>query len=181
MLAGFLFISGVLLLYTAIMAPVQIFLWEFDETKCNTFPTLYFDLGVDIFFLVTHSSSKYLYFIVDSAMKIISLSPLTYCSGHEQLEIVVQFCTGSLDVSETYCDDYRVIAVKYLSSLSGFWFDFATSLPWSFNDLYAYQVFTFPAWSLTSGVFLFLLFPYNLIKPSVKCLTNATVNAQEVL
>jgi hypothetical protein len=47
-----MFCSGVLLLYTAIVAPVQIFLWEFDEEVCNTFPTLYFDLFVDIFFLV---------------------------------------------------------------------------------------------------------------------------------
>ncbi len=65
--------------------------------------------------------------------------------GQGQLEIVIQFFTGSLDSSETYCDDYRVIAIKYLSSFSGFWFDFATSLPWAFNDLYAYQVFCGPA------------------------------------
>jgi hypothetical protein len=58
----------------------------------------------------------------------------------QQVEIVFHFFTGSMDVSEKYCDDYKVIAVKYLSSLGGFWFDFATSLPWAFNDLYAYQV-----------------------------------------
>ena len=52
MCAGLLFVSGTLLLYTAIIAPVQIFLWEFNEAQCNVFPTLYFDLVVDIFFLV---------------------------------------------------------------------------------------------------------------------------------
>jgi hypothetical protein len=57
-----------------------------------------------------------------------------------QVEIVLQFFTGSLDISEVYCDEFSVVAAKYLSSISGFWFDFVTSLPWSFNDLYAYQV-----------------------------------------
>ena len=51
-IAGQLFISGILLLYTALIAPVQVFVWEFDEEECNTFPTLYFDIVVDIFFLV---------------------------------------------------------------------------------------------------------------------------------
>jgi hypothetical protein len=47
-----LFVSGVLLLYTAIIAPVQVFVWEFNDEECNVFPTLYFDIGVDIFFIV---------------------------------------------------------------------------------------------------------------------------------
>jgi hypothetical protein len=45
-------VSGAFLLYTAVVAPVQIFLWEFDEAECNTFPTLYLDLFVDSFFIV---------------------------------------------------------------------------------------------------------------------------------
>jgi hypothetical protein len=45
-------VSGVFLLYTAVVAPVQIFLWDFDEAECKTFPTLYFDLFVDAFFIV---------------------------------------------------------------------------------------------------------------------------------
>ena len=57
-----------------------------------------------------------------------------------QIEIVFPFLTGTLDASHTYCDDFQAIAKKYLTSLSGFWFDFLTSLPWSFNDLYSYQV-----------------------------------------
>jgi hypothetical protein len=51
-LAGLLFISGVMLLYTAIIAPVQIFLWEFNDEECNKFPTLFFDVLVDVFFMV---------------------------------------------------------------------------------------------------------------------------------
>jgi hypothetical protein len=51
-MAAIVFMSGTLLLYTAVIAPAQIFLWEVDETGCTTFPTLYFDLFVDTFFLV---------------------------------------------------------------------------------------------------------------------------------
>ncbi len=50
--AALLFCSGALLLYTAIVAPVQIFLWDFNDEICNPFPTLYLDLFVDVFFLV---------------------------------------------------------------------------------------------------------------------------------
>jgi hypothetical protein len=52
LLAVLLFVSGTFLLYTVIMAPVQIFVWEFNETECNLFPTLYFDMFVDMFFMV---------------------------------------------------------------------------------------------------------------------------------
>ena len=58
--AVMLVISGTLLLYTAIIAPAQIFLWEFKEEECNVFPTLYFDIFVDLFFMVSllkHQSS----------------------------------------------------------------------------------------------------------------------------
>jgi hypothetical protein len=50
--AAIIFLSGAFLLYTAVIAPAQIFLWEIDEVECKTFPTLYFDLFVDAFFLV---------------------------------------------------------------------------------------------------------------------------------
>ncbi len=49
--AGELLLSGVLLLYTAVVAPVQICLWNYDD-PCNAFPTLYFDVFIDAFFLV---------------------------------------------------------------------------------------------------------------------------------
>ena len=46
-----LFCSAALLLYTAVIVPVQICLWTYDD-PCNTFPTLYFDAVVDTFFMV---------------------------------------------------------------------------------------------------------------------------------
>ncbi len=45
-------LSGLLLIYTAVVAPVQICLWSYED-PCNMFPTLYFDVAVDSFFLVT--------------------------------------------------------------------------------------------------------------------------------
>jgi len=41
-----------LLLYTAVIAPVQICLWNYDDDPCNRFPTLYFDVVVDLFFVL---------------------------------------------------------------------------------------------------------------------------------
>jgi hypothetical protein len=49
--AGMVAQSGALLLYTAVIVPIQLFLWSYDD-PCNTFPTLYFDIYVDLFFLV---------------------------------------------------------------------------------------------------------------------------------
>ena len=46
-----LFLSGLFLLYTALIVPVQIFLWDYSN-PCVIFPTLYFDVLVDVFFLV---------------------------------------------------------------------------------------------------------------------------------
>ena len=43
--------SAVLLFYTAIIAPIQICFWSYDDA-CNKFPTLYFDVYVDAFFVV---------------------------------------------------------------------------------------------------------------------------------
>ena len=51
-MTGMLFASGTSLVYTAMVVPVQIFLWDNSE-PCNMFPTLYFDLVVDTFFLVS--------------------------------------------------------------------------------------------------------------------------------
>jgi hypothetical protein len=46
-----LFLSGALLFYTAVIVPVQICLWSYDD-PCNAFTTLSFDVVVDTFFLV---------------------------------------------------------------------------------------------------------------------------------
>ena len=57
-----------------------------------------------------------------------------------QAEVAVHFLMGTLDISNTYCDDPRKIAYKYLTAPAGFWLDVITSLPWSFNDVYSSQV-----------------------------------------
>ena len=53
MSAAIVFLSGTLLLYTAVVAPAQIFIWDNEEAECQTFPTLYFDVFVDSFFIVS--------------------------------------------------------------------------------------------------------------------------------
>ena len=51
--------SMLLLFYTALTVPVQICMWNYDD-PCNMFPTLYFDVFVDSFFLVIHSFAVFL-------------------------------------------------------------------------------------------------------------------------
>ena len=51
-LAGMNICSTVLLFYTAVIVPVQILIWNYDD-PCVMFPTLYFDILVDFFFMVT--------------------------------------------------------------------------------------------------------------------------------
>ncbi len=46
-----LFTSGLLLVYTALVVPIQILLWDYSN-QCRMFPTLYIDMMVDTFFLV---------------------------------------------------------------------------------------------------------------------------------
>ena len=50
--AAMLFISALLLLYSAVVVPFQICMWDYTD-PCNTFPTLRFDMFVDTFFMVT--------------------------------------------------------------------------------------------------------------------------------
>ena len=146
--SGMLFCSGIFLFYTAMVSPVQIFMWNYTD-ECNKFPTLYFDVLVDFFFLVWISPyiiccwpwSEFLAWFggieVNRTSHASYVVLLNLCL---QCEVLLQFFTGSLDASDRYCDDIRVIAFKYSTSLTGFWFDFVTSLPWSFNDLYSYLV-----------------------------------------
>jgi hypothetical protein len=49
--AVMLFVSGLLLLYSAVIVPFQICMWDYSD-PCNTFPTLNLDMCVDTFFLV---------------------------------------------------------------------------------------------------------------------------------
>ena len=57
-MAGMLFTSGLLLGYTALIVPIQMLLWEYSN-PCKMFPTLYFDMMVDSFFLVKSSVSEF--------------------------------------------------------------------------------------------------------------------------
>jgi hypothetical protein len=50
-MAGLLFTSGLLLVYTALVVPIQMLLWDYSN-QCKMFPTLYIDMIVDCFFLV---------------------------------------------------------------------------------------------------------------------------------
>jgi hypothetical protein len=52
--------SATLLLYTAVIVPVQICMWSYDD-PCSAFPTLSFDVFVDTFFLVGFTA-QYLHF-----------------------------------------------------------------------------------------------------------------------
>jgi hypothetical protein len=54
--AAVMLMSFCLLLYTGVVVPIQVGLWDYDS-PCNIFPTLYFDVFVDIFFLVRQTSS----------------------------------------------------------------------------------------------------------------------------
>ena len=47
-----LFVSGMFLLYTAIVVPVQMFMWDYTD-PCHTFPTLFADVFIDSYFLVS--------------------------------------------------------------------------------------------------------------------------------
>jgi hypothetical protein len=59
---------------------------------------------------------------------------------HPQFEVACQFVMGTYDSTETYCDNIRAIITAYLTSVSGFWFDCTTSVPWSYIDMVVYQV-----------------------------------------
>jgi len=47
---GMLFLTGLFLFYTAIIVPVQIFVWDYSD-PCETYPSLRIDLFVDSYFL----------------------------------------------------------------------------------------------------------------------------------
>ena len=51
-MAGILFLSCLLLVYSAIVVPVQIFVWDYSD-PCHAFPTLNLDIFIDSFFIVS--------------------------------------------------------------------------------------------------------------------------------
>jgi hypothetical protein len=48
--------------------------------------------------------------------------------------------TGTVEANQEYEDDFRTVVLANLTSLSGFWFDCVTSIPWSWLDLHIYLV-----------------------------------------
>ena len=54
--------------------------------------------------------------------------------------MVLNLFTGILSGVEAYVDDPPTVLYRKLTSASDFWFDFVTSLPWSYLDYHAYQV-----------------------------------------
>jgi hypothetical protein len=57
-----------------------------------------------------------------------------------QIEAFVQFGVAVYNEDMQFIDDWRAIAARNLMSISGFWFDSGTSIPWSFMDLHFYLV-----------------------------------------
>ena len=56
-----------------------------------------------------------------------------------QFEVFCQFVIGVFDKNGVYVDDFGTVARKYLLTATSFTFDFVTSLPWSYMDIYSYQ------------------------------------------
>jgi hypothetical protein len=54
-----LLLNAGFLVYTALVVPVQLSFWR-DEDVCDPFPTLYFDVIIDTFFLVWSNNSGFL-------------------------------------------------------------------------------------------------------------------------
>jgi hypothetical protein len=71
------------------------------------------------------------------------------CVARAQAEVLLQFFVGYHTEDNRYCDDILALARRNLSSLTGFWFDCVTSIPFSFIDLSMYMVPS-PARSLTA-------------------------------
>ena len=157
-LAGTLCICGLLLIYSSVIIPPQLCLWNYDNS-CSMFPTLYFDVFVDSFFLVKKIHTIHTFFsiylwacftghrkdrhFIPSFCMLHLFSELWLYSKHtavEQLDIILQFFTGIHNEDLSYCDDMRKIALYNLSSLTGFWFDCVTSIPFSYMDLYSREV-----------------------------------------
>ncbi len=57
-----------------------------------------------------------------------------------QFEVFCQFFIGRYNKSGGYVDEIKVVARKYLMTPTSFGFDFVTSLPWSYMDIYSYNV-----------------------------------------
>jgi hypothetical protein len=144
MATGILFCSAALLLYTAVIVPVQICLWTYDD-PCNAFPTLYFDVIVDTFFVVPRP--PYFSFPSHTDRELLQLSiwppstppstiqkcfPTADLSASQswpksthataQLEALLQFLLGRFRVDMSYDDSLLSVIAHNLASPTAFWF-----------------------------------------------------------
>ena len=88
----------------------------------------------------------------------------TYQCAKMQVEVLLQFFVGYYSVEMAYYDDFYLLVRKNLLSLSGFWFDCFTSIPFSYMDLTIYMVCTQAASRTT---------PLHLANPlSIPCLAG---------
>ena len=114
--------------------------------RCSTSADLYMGLCESVQYvphaLFRHSCRHFLHckllFPIPVLLTVCCTS-ITLTNTRFQIEVFCQCFTGSFDSSETYVDELNVILVRTVWSRS-FWFDFATSMPWSFIDLQALRV-----------------------------------------
>jgi hypothetical protein len=57
-----------------------------------------------------------------------------------QVEAFAQFLIGSYNTDMSYVDDFGSIVMRNMLSVTGFWFDLVTSIPWAYVDLSFYLV-----------------------------------------
>ncbi len=120
-------LSCLFLVYSAYVVPMQLSFWMRDN-PCDPFQTLYTDLLVDTFFLVS-----------DSQLAAPSLHESDPRFRRPQFEIAANFFIGYYD-NGCYVHSLSEVAKHYTSSPSRFWFDVGTSVPLSYADLYYTKV-----------------------------------------
>ena len=57
-----------------------------------------------------------------------------------QADVLLNFFVGAYDADMNYVDRFSWVFTRYTTSVMGFWFDSATSIPWSCFDLQSYLV-----------------------------------------
>ena len=74
----------------------------------------------------------------------LSLLLIQHCPGDGllgvQFEALSRFAVGTYGHGQVYEDDVGRVVMNNLSSLTGFWFDCVTSIPWSWLDFATYKV-----------------------------------------
>ncbi len=75
--------NALFLVYTGVLAPLQICLWNYDD-PCNKFPTLFFDVLIDCFFLVELSEYNFelKVFFMPHLFNLVCQDPITQYAKH---------------------------------------------------------------------------------------------------